>query len=156
MNKQTYYLIADIIQRYRTWIIVKDTELLVEMRILQDGVLKTLFYKGLSLQSYRDHYSFRKKRTWKINEYDLNQGLAALCKKDPSGQPAFPAAERDPPAGLHALPCTAQQPRTARAGGAGAAAGAQYPRGNGGRFLIFENSSGFSRQFVVSYERFGR
>lgn len=50
MNKQTYYLIADIIQRYRTWIIVKDTELLVEMRILQDGVLKPLFYKGLSLQ----------------------------------------------------------------------------------------------------------
>lgn len=56
------------------------------MRILQDGVLKTLFYKGLSLQSYRDHYSFRKKRTWKINEYDLNQGLAALCKKDPSAK----------------------------------------------------------------------
>lgn len=80
MNKQTYYLIADIIQRYRTWIIVKDTELLVEMRILQDGVLKPLFYKGLSLQSYR------KKRTWKINEYDLNQGLAALCRKDPSAK----------------------------------------------------------------------
>ena len=56
MNKQTYYLIADIIQRYRTWIIVKDTEQLVEMRILHDGVLKPLFYKGLSLQSYRDHY----------------------------------------------------------------------------------------------------
>lgn len=86
MNKQTYYLIADIIQRYRTWIIVKDTELLVEMRILQDGVLKPLFYKGLSLQSYRDHYSFRKKRTWKINEYDLNQELAALCRKDPSAK----------------------------------------------------------------------
>ena len=34
MNKQTYYLIADIIQRYRTWIIVKDTELLVEMGTL--------------------------------------------------------------------------------------------------------------------------
>ena len=84
MNKKTYYLIADIIQRYRTWIIVKDTEQLVEMRILQDGALKTLFYKGLSLQSYRDHYSFKKKRTWKINEYDLNQGLAALCKKDSS------------------------------------------------------------------------
>ena len=66
MNKQTYYLIADIIQRYRTWIIVKDTELLVEMRILHDGVLKPLFYKGLSLQSYRDHYSFRKKRKCSI------------------------------------------------------------------------------------------
>lgn len=51
MNKQTYYLIADIIQRYRTWIIVKDTEQLVEMRIHQDGVLKPLFYKGLSLQT---------------------------------------------------------------------------------------------------------
>lgn len=86
MNKQTYYLIADIIQRYRTWIIVKDTEQLVEMRILHDGVLKPLFYKGLSLQSYRDHYSFRKKRTWKINEYDLNQGLAALCRKDLSAK----------------------------------------------------------------------
>lgn len=61
-------------------------EQLVEMRILQDGVLKTLFYKGLSLQSYRDHYSFRKKRTWKINKYDLNQGLAALCRKDPSAK----------------------------------------------------------------------
>ena len=58
MNKKTYYLIADIIQRYRTWIIVKDTELLVEMRILHDGVLKPLFY----------------------------QGLAALCKKDPSAK----------------------------------------------------------------------
>ena len=43
MNKKTYYLIADIIQRYRTWIIVKDTELLVKMRILQDGVLKPCF-----------------------------------------------------------------------------------------------------------------
>lgn len=60
MNKKTYYLIADIIQRYRTWIIVKDTEQLVEMRILHDGVLKPLFYKGLSLQSYRDHYSFKR------------------------------------------------------------------------------------------------
>lgn len=29
---------------------------------------------------------FQKKRTWKINEYDLNQGLAALCKKDPSAK----------------------------------------------------------------------
>jgi hypothetical protein len=66
MNKKTYYLIADIIQRYRTWIIVKDTEQLVEMRILHDGVLKPLFYKGLSLQSYRDHYSFKKKRTWAL------------------------------------------------------------------------------------------
>lgn len=46
MNKQTYYLIADIIQRYRTWIIVKDTELLVEMRILQDGVLKPPVLQG--------------------------------------------------------------------------------------------------------------
>ena len=62
---------------------MKGTGLVVEMRILQDGVLKTLFYKGLSLQSYRDHYSFKKKRTWKINEYDLNQGLAALCRKAP-------------------------------------------------------------------------
>ena len=65
----------------QTW--VKDTELLVEMRILQDGVLKPLFYKGLSLQSYRDHYSFRKKRTWQITACDLTQGLAALCRKDP-------------------------------------------------------------------------
>ena len=86
MNKKTYYLIADIIQRYRKWIIGKDKEKLVEMRILQDGALKTLFYKVLSLQSYRDHYSFRKKRTWKINEYDLNQGMTALCKKAPSAK----------------------------------------------------------------------
>lgn len=82
MNQKTYYLIADIIQRYRTWIEVKDTEKLIEMRLLQDGVLKTLFYKGLSLQSYRDKYSFKKTRTWNINEYDLNQGLVSLCKKD--------------------------------------------------------------------------
>lgn len=43
MNQKTYYLIADIIQRYRTWIEVKDTEKLIEMRLLQDGMLKTLF-----------------------------------------------------------------------------------------------------------------
>lgn len=86
MNQKTYYLIADIIQRYRTWIEVKDTEKLIEMRLLQDGMLKTLFYKGLSLQSYRDKYSFKKTRTWNINEYDLNQGLVSLCKKDPTAK----------------------------------------------------------------------
>ena len=60
MNKQTYYLIADIIQRYRTWIIVKDTELLVEMRILQDGVLKPLFYKGLFAPELQRSLLFQK------------------------------------------------------------------------------------------------
>lgn len=34
MNQKTYYLIADIIQRYRTWIEVKDTEKLIEMKIV--------------------------------------------------------------------------------------------------------------------------
>lgn len=49
--------------------------------IPQDGVLKTLFYKAITLQSYREHYSFIKSRTWNISEYDLNQGVAALCRK---------------------------------------------------------------------------
>lgn len=86
METRTYYLIADIIENNRTWIRLTDTEKLIEMRIPQDGVLKTLFYKSLTLQSYRDHYSFRRKCTWNINEYDLNRGLAALCKKDPSAK----------------------------------------------------------------------
>lgn len=86
MKKRTYYLIADIIENNSTWIKVVDTEKLIEMRIAQDGVLKALLYKALTLQSYRDHYSFRKKRTWNINEYDLNQGLAALCRKDPTAE----------------------------------------------------------------------
>lgn len=86
MEKRTYYLIADIIEKNRSWIKVIDTEKLVEMRIPQDGVLKTLLYKAITLQSYKDYLSFRKKRIWNINEYDLNQGLAALCKKDPSAK----------------------------------------------------------------------
>jgi uncharacterized membrane protein len=84
MEKRTFYLIADIIHQNRTWIKVIDTERLIEMRIPQDGVLKTLFYKAITLQSYREHYSFIKSRTWNISEYDLNQGVAALCKKDQS------------------------------------------------------------------------
>lgn len=46
--------------------------------------VETLFYKAITLQSYREHYSFIKSRTWNISEYDLNQGVAALCRKDPS------------------------------------------------------------------------
>lgn len=84
MNKKTFYQIADIIQKNRTWIKVVDTEKLVEMRILQDGIFKTLLYQALTLQSYRDHYSFQRTRTWNINEYDIGQGLAALCKNDPT------------------------------------------------------------------------
>lgn len=52
MEKRTFYLIADIIHKNRTWIKVIDTERLIEMRIPQDGVLKTLFYKAITLQSY--------------------------------------------------------------------------------------------------------
>ena len=84
MYKKTFYQIADIIQKNRTWIKVIDTEKQVEMRIFQDGVLKTLLFQALTLQSFRDHYSFQRTRTWNINEYDIGQGLSALCKKDPS------------------------------------------------------------------------
>ena len=84
MEKKTFYLIADIIEKNRTWIRVIDTERLIEMRILQDGVLKSIFFKAITLQSYRYHYSFKKKRTWNINEYDLNRGVTALCAKDPA------------------------------------------------------------------------
>lgn len=84
MNRQTYYLIANIIQKNRTWVKVIDTEKLVEMRILQDGMLKPLLFKAITLKSYREHYSFKKSCTWNINEYDLNIGLFALRSKDPS------------------------------------------------------------------------
>ena len=84
MNRKTYYLIADIIQKNRTWIKVIGTEKLVEMRILQDGMLKPLLFKAITLKSYREHYCFKRSCTWNINEYDLNMGLLALCKKDPS------------------------------------------------------------------------
>lgn len=81
MNRQTYYLIADIIHKNRTWIKVIGTEKLVEMRILQDGMLKPLLFKAITLKSYREHYCFKRSCTWNINEYDLNMGLLALCKK---------------------------------------------------------------------------
>ena len=55
MNRKTYYLIADIIQKNRTWIKVIGTEKLVEMRILQDGMLKPLLFKAITLKSYREH-----------------------------------------------------------------------------------------------------
>lgn len=84
MNKKTFYQIADIIQNYRTWIKVIDTQKLVEMRILQDGLLTPILYQAITLQSFREHYSFQRSRTWNISEYDLNQGLAALCQKDPT------------------------------------------------------------------------
>ena len=80
MEKKTFYLIADIIHKNRTWIKVIDTERLIEMRIPQDGVFKTLFYKAITLQSYREHYSFKKSRTWNICEYDLNlMAKSILC-----------------------------------------------------------------------------
>ena len=84
MLRKTYYQIADIIQRNRTWIKVIDTEKKVEMRIFQDGVLKTLLFQALTLQSFRERYGIQRTRTWNINEYDIGQGLASLCKKDPS------------------------------------------------------------------------
>ena len=84
MNRQTYYLIADIIQKNRTWIKVIGTEELIEMRILQDGVLKPLLFKAITLKSYRKHYSFKRSCTWNINEYDLKMGVFALCRNDPS------------------------------------------------------------------------
>ena len=55
MNRKTYYLIADIIQKNRTWIKVIGTEKLVEMRILQDGMLKPLLFKAITLKSYREN-----------------------------------------------------------------------------------------------------
>lgn len=84
MNPKTYYHIADIIQRYRTWIKVVDTERLVEMRIIQDGNLRTLHYRSLTLQSFREHDNIQRKRVWQISEYDIGQGLASLCRKDTS------------------------------------------------------------------------
>ena len=50
----------------------------------QDGMLKPLLFKAITLKSYREHYCFKRSCTWNINEYDLNMGLLALCKKDPS------------------------------------------------------------------------
>ena len=73
MLRKTYYQIADIIQRNRTWIKVIDTEKKVEMRIFQDGVLKTLQLQALTLQSFREHYGIQRTRTWNINEYDLGR-----------------------------------------------------------------------------------
>ena len=84
MNTKTYYHIADIIQKNRTWIKVVDTERLVEMRIIQDGNLRTLYYRSLTLQSFREHENIQRKRMWKISEYDIGQGLASLCRKDPT------------------------------------------------------------------------
>ena len=85
MNRKTYYLIADIIQKNRTWIKVIGTEKLVEMRILQDGMLKPLLFKTITLKSYREHYCFKRSCTWNINEYDLNMGLLALCLQPLNG-----------------------------------------------------------------------
>ena len=92
MLRKTYYQIADIIQRNRTWIKVVDTEKITEMRIFQDGVLKTLQLQALTLQSFREHYGIQRTRTWNINEYDIGQGLASLCKKDSS---AIQRVEKD-------------------------------------------------------------
>ena len=86
MNTKTYYHIADIIQRNRKWIKVVDTERLVEMRIIQDGNLRTLYYRSLTLQSFREHENIQRKRMWKISEYDIGQGLASLCRKDPTNR----------------------------------------------------------------------
>lgn len=84
MNSKTYYHIADIIQRYRTWIRVVDTERIVEMRIIQDGSLRTLQFRSLTLQSLREHDNIQRRRIWQICEYDIGQGVASLCRKDPS------------------------------------------------------------------------
>ena len=84
MNRQTYYLIADIIHKNRTWIKVIDTEKLVEMRILQDGMLKPLLFKAITLKRQSSILADKRYRTFGFNEYDLRMGLLALCKKDPS------------------------------------------------------------------------
>ena len=59
MNRKTYYLIADIIQKNRTWIKVIGTEKLVEMRILQDGMLKPLLFKAITLKKLQGTLLFQ-------------------------------------------------------------------------------------------------
>lgn len=82
MNRKTYYKIAELIQHYRTWLKVVDTEQLTPMRMIMDGELKTCMYKTLTLQSYRENYGFIRTRKWNITEYDIGRGIVALVRKD--------------------------------------------------------------------------
>ncbi len=86
MNKKTYYRIADLIQNYRTWLKVVDTEQLTPMRMFLDGQLKTCMCKTLTLESYREHYGFIRSRKWNITEYDIGRGLVSLVRKDPAAR----------------------------------------------------------------------
>lgn len=86
MNQKTYYQIADVIQQYRTWLKVVDTEQVTPMRLFVDGELKTCMCKTLTLQSYREHYGFVRTRKWHITEYDIGRGVVALIRKDPGAR----------------------------------------------------------------------
>lgn len=86
MDKPTFYHIADIIQRHRTWIKVIDTERFIPMRIVQQGKLRSLLFQAITLQSYRARYGFQRRRIWNINESDIGHALATLIEADPTAK----------------------------------------------------------------------
>lgn len=86
MDKSTFYHIADIIQRHRTWIRVIDTHRFIPMRVVQQGRLRPLLLQAITLQSYRARYGFQRRRIWNINESDIGHALATLIESDPTAK----------------------------------------------------------------------
>lgn len=86
MNRQTFYHIADIIQKCGTWIKVIDTERFIEMYFIKDGLLKPVPIQTLTLQNTESRDGFERTHTWHIYECDLSRALASLCERDPTAK----------------------------------------------------------------------
>lgn len=84
MTQATYLHIADVIQKYRTWVKVVSTDQLVEQRIRQDGILVPVYYQTITLKSYHPRPGCWRTRIWNINEHDISLALSYLCQIDPS------------------------------------------------------------------------
>lgn len=84
MAPKLYYHIADIIQRYRTWIRVADTERRQPVGFLCGHSFETRYVQSLTLQSYVYRFGYLQGHLWHIPQTDLQQGLLKAMETDSS------------------------------------------------------------------------
>lgn len=86
MDKRLLDHIAHVANHHRTWVRVSNSNAQVVYSMIVSDEIKTVTLRALTLESYRNHYGFKRDHTWQVSEHDLRRGLVALYAKDPSAR----------------------------------------------------------------------
>lgn len=84
MVPRLYYHIVELMQRYRTWVRVIDTEQRIPVSFLRGQYAEIRYVQSLTLQCITDSDGFRSGHFWRIPLCDLQMGIHLWSKMDPS------------------------------------------------------------------------